>query len=258
MHAKPYEIRPMSVAEILDAGFRLVRDHFALLVGIQLLIQLPLAILQQLSGPGKDGAMKVHWEWWGAFMLANLLVMPIANAAVTWAIGQAYVGRRVSLTDSVRRALAIIVPLSVTTLLTGLAFVGGLVLFVVPGIYVIIRLLPVWPVVVMEQVSGTAAIKRTWKLTEGHGGRLFAVALATWLLSMVVGGVVGTVTLVTSETIGPLLSAFAASVGAAYGAAVQVVQYYEIRCRAEAFDIEHLARLVEAGAMAEAPVPHEA
>jgi hypothetical protein len=45
-----YEIRAMSFAEILDTGFRLVRDQFALLAGIGLVLYGPFAIAQELIG----------------------------------------------------------------------------------------------------------------------------------------------------------------------------------------------------------------
>ena len=45
-----YEIRAMSFAEVLDTGFRLIRDHFALLVGIGLVLYAPLAVLQDSAG----------------------------------------------------------------------------------------------------------------------------------------------------------------------------------------------------------------
>ena len=64
-----YEVREMSFAEILDTGFRLLRDHYVLLVGIAAALNLPLAIANQMGweipspvgfaarwngGPGED------------------------------------------------------------------------------------------------------------------------------------------------------------------------------------------------------------
>ena len=39
-----YEIRAMGFAEILDVGFRLVREHFAVLAGCAAILYLPLAM----------------------------------------------------------------------------------------------------------------------------------------------------------------------------------------------------------------------
>src|SRR6187455_3333906 len=55
--AMAYEIRPMSVGEILDTGFRLLRNHFSLLVAISAIAYVPMGILQfglALVGRGAD------------------------------------------------------------------------------------------------------------------------------------------------------------------------------------------------------------
>ena len=54
--------------------------------------------------------------------------------------------------------------------------------------------------------------------------------------------------------VGPVLEALAQAVGYAFMSAVIVVLYFDIRCREEAFDLEHLAGLVEEEA-AGAPAP---
>jgi hypothetical protein len=46
----------------------------------------------------------------------------------------------------------------------------------------------------------------------------------------------------------------AQAMGNAFTSAVAVVLYFDIRCRQEAFDLEHLARLVAAGAGEPQPV----
>ena len=46
--------------------------------------------------------------------------------------------------------------------------------------------------------------------------------------------------------VGPVFSGLASAVGTAYVSAVIVVLYFDVRCRKEAFDLEHLAQLVAA------------
>ena len=50
-----------------------------------------------------------------------------------------------------------------------------------------------------------------------------------------------------ATVLGVLGSGVVASVSGAYTAAVTVVLYFDIRCRKEAFEVEQLARIVEAG-----------
>ena len=46
-----YDIRAMSFAEIMDAGFQIVRRHFALILGIAAALYVPVAILGALLMP---------------------------------------------------------------------------------------------------------------------------------------------------------------------------------------------------------------
>jgi hypothetical protein len=50
--------------------------------------------------------------------------------------------------------------------------------------------------------------------------------------------------------VGPLASGIVQAIGAAFQSAFLVLLYFDIRCRKEAFDLEHLAGLVEGGARA--------
>ena len=56
-------------------------------------------------------------------------------------------------------------------------------------------------------------------------------------------------------SLGALLGSLAEAVGVAFASAVSVVFYFDIRCRKESFDLEHLARLVEADAAPTVPAP---
>jgi hypothetical protein len=60
----------------------------------------------------------------------------------------------------------------------------------------------------------------------------------------VLSGVLGAVFKLV-PVLGPIAQGFAQSLGVAYSAVVLVLLYFDIRCRKEAFDLEHLARLVE-------------
>src|SRR5258705_942901 len=109
-----YQIKAMSFAEMLDTAFRILRDHFATLVGLDAAVHVPLALvndeLQPLPGQFAWGRMAL------AFLI-SLLGAPIVATALTHAIGELYLGKPTSIGRSLRAAVAIIVPLSGTMLL---------------------------------------------------------------------------------------------------------------------------------------------
>src|SRR5438874_10980654 len=96
-----YEVRVMSFAGNMDTGFRIVRQHFGLIIGIAAALYVPIAILGALVAPEPvPGAGP--WGSVGAGRLGFLVglglyavgVSPIVSAAITFAIGEFYVGRR--------------------------------------------------------------------------------------------------------------------------------------------------------------------
>ncbi len=176
-------------------------------------------------------------------------------------MGEAYLGRPVSVGRSLRVAVSMAVPFVGTMLLFYLGLlagplvggVAGVVLrrpllaiaaAIIPVVYLFLAWLLVWPVMVLERRFGVAALSRSRALMRGNKLRGFGVTLVAWLII----GVVGTVlqlALGYIPVVGSVAAGLAAAVGSAYGCAVAVVLYFDIRCRKEAFDLEHLSRLVE-------------
>ena len=91
------------------------------------------------------------------------------------------------------------------------------------------------------------------RLLVAIGGILVGVAWwinaeASTLFTLYLGGLVGGVLGVALKFLGPMIAelggALAQAMNNAFVAAVEVVLYFDIRCRKEAFDLEHLARVV--------------
>jgi uncharacterized membrane protein len=133
-----------------------------------------------------------------------------------------------------------------TNVLTGLAVFAGLMLLILPGLYVYFALLLVYQIVVIERVYALDAMKRSQELMAGSLWRGVG-------LMLVVGIVTTVVTLAVSMTLGllpmagPIANALVSAVTMAFQSAVLLVLYFDLRCRHEAFDLEHLARAVESG-----------
>jgi hypothetical protein len=269
-----YEIRAMSFAEILDMGFRLLRDHFVLIVGLGATLQVPLALLQAWSGGklGLQAPMGAPLIGGAITLVAILVVAPIVSAAVTYAIGDAYVGQPPTLGQALRRALAIVLPLTATMLLIVLVVVlvtvalvtpglvaliapsvlpapprlllaGGLVLSFFAWIHLWLGFLVVTQVMILEGTFGRAALRRSRVLMRGNRLRGFGIATIGALIVGVLGGVLQ-LALGYVPIVGPAAAGVAQAAGTAYTSAVLVVFYFDIRCRKEAFDLEHLAMLV--------------
>src|SRR3989442_8904756 len=102
-----YEIRAMSFAEIMDTGFRIVRRHFGLIIGIAAALYVPVAILGALVAPHPvPGACPLASVDAGrvGFLLGlglyAIIVSSIVSAAITVAIREIYAGRSASVRTS--------------------------------------------------------------------------------------------------------------------------------------------------------------
>jgi hypothetical protein len=296
-----YELRPLSLAEILDAGFRLVQTEWRTLVGLAAIMQIPLVViaglvpqlfdpLAQSFDPAEEASAEVLMEMglgFGAMGLVYLLLYPFIAAAVTASVGNFYLGRHFGLADAARSGLRamfrllasylvwMVAYLGVVLVVSGLAAVvfmfggaaiGGLVeqagaigmvIAVLLGIAVaaialfwilfatfVSSLLPA--VAVLESHGVFRTVERAFSLGATSKWRLIGIVFTT---GMIVGvPVVGAQMLIgLIPVFGLLIWAAFQAVGFAFTTAVTVVLYFDLRCRAENYDLELLAEQVEAG-----------
>ena len=235
-----YEIRAMSLGEILDTGFRLVRDEFVPLVGIAATVQVPVAVLGALTQKGEFFLPALF-----GLLILGLGGSPIVLAATTFAVGEVYLGRSITVGGSLRAAIGVILPLAGTMLLYYFGVLLGLLLLIVPGIFLVLSWLLAWPIMVLEGVFGPAALGRSYELMRGHRLRGLGATVVSWLILAIVTNIFQLVFSFV-PMVGPVFSGLASAVGTAYVSAVIVVLYFDVRCRKEAFDLEHLAQLVAA------------
>lgn len=106
-----YELRPLSLGELLDRTFTLYRRNFLLFAGIMLLpicVNLPLqfAILRIQGAPfpiGRPSSSPRALLYILAFSPLFWLLFEIAHAAMTYAVSDAYLDRPSSIVDAYRK-----------------------------------------------------------------------------------------------------------------------------------------------------------
>jgi len=256
----------MALGELLDVGFRLIRDHFVVLVAIASVLYVPTSLLQSSLEDLIRNDPRSAFLVGGGLGLVSLVFTPLVFAAITHALGQAYLGRPAEFRVSMKAGLRLLLPLVGTWLLAYLAMggalgLGGFGAFVfwsqgARGLAVIVSILAaglaaylglgfmiLTQVMVLEGRFGVNGMRRSRDLMQGHLVRGIVVVMATIFLTLVL--VFG-----AELALGwiPLLGAVGAGIiegmASAYASAVMVLLYFDIRCRKEAFDLEHLATLV--------------
>jgi hypothetical protein len=134
-----------------------------------------------------------------------------------------------SVGGAIAAGLGLLIFYLVANFLATIAFLLGLILFIVPGLYLIGRLLPLAPVIVAEnRRNPIEALSRTWALTKGHGwavlGMFLLVFIAGFILTAVIGGIIGAILILAlPEHLSAFLNLVVSSV---LSAALQVVTIF--------------------------------
>jgi hypothetical protein len=189
-----------------------------------------------------------------SLMLRLVLVMmlgAIGSAASTFVVSETYLGRSLTMSDALRRALPFIGRILLTGVSIGLLGMLGFICLIVPGFIVVCGFLLATPALVLEGLpSANAALARSWKLTTGLRGRIFVIlfvgALLIYLPLMAVSALSAAVTgggdVGTMSVIFALVSSLLQLVVYPFFYVATVVLYYDAKVRKEGFDLELLAQ----------------
>ena len=176
----------LDVARVFERIFQIYRDQFTLLIPAALVVFVPVAIISGLIYAGDVG------------LLGALLVAALATIATYWFQGMVVEaaedildGRRDHTVGSLLRSVTpVLGALIVAGILAGIAIGIGLLLLIVPGLF----LLTIWavlaPVVVLEKKGALEAFGRSRELVRGHGWQVFGVIVVLFLVQFIVSAVV--------------------------------------------------------------------
>jgi hypothetical protein len=252
-----YAIRALSLSGILDQAITLLRNHIKLLLTVAAFVYIPFGLLQEFIPhfvfPGMAAAqtMEEYSQWMQSnlgpyvalslafVVVAMVFVWPLTNAAIIYAVSREYLGKPVSAREALRHAFSVFLPLVGTNFLATLLIFLGALLCLVPGIYLAFRYWFVSYAVIIERVTGSAALKRSGFLMKENMGTAFVLGLLIGILSFAVSSISGFVPFwPVQAAVTVLLEVVVMMIGAVAG----VVFYYSARCQKEHFDLGLLAR----------------
>ena len=188
--------------------------------------------------------------------LGSLVLTMIATGAITYGTVKELRGQHAPLMNCIGVGFAKLFPVIGTAMLFGMALVGGFMLFIIPGIFILCMLWLAIPAVVIEGNGGISALKRSRELTEGYRGQIFAILASLTIINLVVVKLLEHLMLSGPNTASPgalmvhvgqtMMLSF--GVGILFSAATAVanaVTYHDIRLEKEGVDAEALAAVFE-------------
>ena len=275
-------LRPLGLGEILDVGIKLYLRHWRPLMLCVVGLVLPAQVLTVLallsvspdvldpttSGaalePGDEEAVLVAY---GITSLLQGLVYAIATAACFKAVSDAYVGAepgaRRSLAFAVKALprlllLGLLFILGFTVVFGGLALLGpvalaaGLMLLLVPLVWLLISWSLAVPALLFEGGSPWSALSRSFRLVKGRWWQIFGVLVVGVILVGFLAGILQAILQYVPAVLADgdqVVLAVAAIVAGTVGsvittpftAAVVTLLYFDQRVRREGFDLRQLA-----------------
>ncbi|HXF96867.1 MAG TPA: hypothetical protein VNI61_12280 [Gemmatimonadales bacterium] len=244
-----YQLRPMSVGEILDGAFTLLRRNLGVLLSIAVICQgIPTALGLYVEFAG---GMQTHFGLWAVAQILSVIGYLLVTGATVRVVSEAYLGRSTTLGDALRFASGKMGGILLSGIAVGLIAMLGFVLLVIPGIIALCGYAVVVQVVVLENLrSSLDALGRSWSLTKGFKGKALVLwfVLCVFLLLIVMGfGVVVAI----AAALAPVLMV-PAVVGLSLvtllvyplTSCVFTLLYYDLRVRKEAFDLELLSQQI--------------
>ena len=252
--------RPLGIGEILSTAFQLYRRHWRTLLTIAAVVVVPITLLHYLVGDlvrtqgesTRNGVVETaSWSVGIAGLvaaLAGILMYLILTGAITRAVAAEVVGQDPTVEQSYRFGFHRLGSVLLVSVLVGLATIGGLILFIIPGIYIGFRLCVSIEALVVEGRRGTEAMGRSWGLVGGHWWHVFGTVVVGGLLTGIVNAVITAPFGDTGWFVQAVAAAVATVVTLPYSALVGVLLYVDLRARKESLTIEALRADLQASA----------
>lgn len=215
--------RKVSVGDILSRTFSIYRDQAGVLLPVAFWLFLTAAIVEELT-------LDVLALFWIG-IIVSLTVGTLYQGMVVGLVGDLQDGRRDSSAgDLMRSVVPVFWRLLGAGFLMALGVAGGLLLLVVPGLYLLTIWAVVAPVIVLERRRVTDSLGRSRQMVRGNGWPVFWTILVAFLIALVATLLL--VEIADSLANGPLvrivLGSLAATLTAPIGALVASVLYFRL------------------------------
>jgi hypothetical protein len=261
-------LRPLRIGEVLDVSIKLYARNWKTLLALVAVVAVPLQVISTLVslstapdartvqtsfGTTRTGydLSPGYYAGIGVVTLIALVVGILATAACFKAVSDAYLGEKPAIRPSLAFVARRLHSVLWVTLLFYLLVAIGLVLLIVPGIYLAVAFIVAIPALLFEDVRGFKALRRSRRLVKGRWWATFGAIAIGYIMSSVLGNILQGLIVApvfgtgAGDTARIVANGFASVLSAVvvtpFQAALATVIYYDLRVRKEGFDLQLLA-----------------
>jgi hypothetical protein len=171
---------------VLSEAWQMYKAHAMHLLAIAFIIYLAAAIIA--------GLLALTGSLVGALLgsLVGIVAAFLLQATLVKAVQDVRDGRvDLSIGETMRAAAPYILSVAGASILAGIAITIGLILIIVPGLYLITIWAVIVPVIVLEGSGVFASFGRSQQLVRGRGWHVFGTLVLVWIILLVVQLVLG-------------------------------------------------------------------
>ena len=214
----------MQAGAVIGKAWEMYKAHWRHLVPIAFVVYVLISLLILLLGT---------LGWLGALLgfVASIAGIFWLQGALVLAVDDVRDGRAdLSLSQTLDRVTPHLGTLVAAGLLAGIAIAIGLVLLIVPGLYLMTIWLLIVPAIMLENRGVGDSFGRSHELVRGYGWSVFGVIVLTFLIFIGVGIVFGILdSVVDSAWVSFALNVLLQTVTAPFLALAWTNTYYELR-----------------------------
>jgi hypothetical protein len=173
------------LAGVLTEAWQMYRAHARHLLAIAFVIYVATAVIAGLLAlAGTAGALLGS--------IVNLFAAFLLQAALVKAVQDVRDGRvDLSISETVSAGTPYLWPVAAASILAGIAIWIGLILVIVPGLWLITIWAVIIPVIVIERSGALASFGRSRQIVRGHGWHVFGTLVLVYVIMIVASIVLG-------------------------------------------------------------------
>ncbi len=238
-------IRAFAIGDVIARGFSVYFKNLATFVPLSLIAFIPvwLGLILIEQGPAMGGAAL------GSGMVFMIVLQTVAGywlqAALVYGTISSMRGHPAGFGETFSKALAALASVIVLGIVISILVGLGMILFIVPGVIVMVMFFVAIPAAVVEREGIGAALTRSRELTKGHRWSIFALFIVMMLALGIISGLVGLATGAgqgyPSEA-GLWINQIVSMVIGGVWATITAVAYHDLRILKDGGDTESIAR----------------